>query len=131
MSAILAVALGGFLGGVLRSLLAGWPGGLRGTFTANLVAVVVLGLTLGYGGLPALAAGVGFAGALSTWSTLAREIGDLLQALHRRTREAGLPCWVSLERVMRCGIGVCGSCHCGGRLVCADGPVFPAEDVFG
>lgn len=80
MSAILAVALGGFLGGALRSLLVGWPGGLRGTFTANLVAVVVLGLTLGYGGLPALAAGVGFAGALSTWSTLAREIGDLLQA---------------------------------------------------
>ncbi len=55
----------------------------------------------------------------------------MLQALHQRTREAGLPCWVSLERVMRCGIGVCGSCHCGGRLVCADGPVFSAEDVFG
>jgi len=40
-----------------------------------------------------------------------------------------LPCWVSLERVMRCGIGICGSCHCGDRLVCADGPVFAASEI--
>ena len=29
-----------------------------------------------------------------------------------------------------CGIGLCGSCHCGDRLVCRDGPVFAAEEVF-
>jgi dihydroorotate dehydrogenase electron transfer subunit len=50
----------------------------------------------------------------------------LLQALARSCAEAELPSWVSMERVMRCGIGVCGSCHCSDRLVCADGPVFPA-----
>jgi dihydroorotate dehydrogenase electron transfer subunit len=34
------------------------------------------------------------------------------------------PLWVSLERTMKCGLGVCGNCHCGDHLVCADGPVF-------
>lgn len=54
----------------------------------------------------------------------------MLRALDARARAHSVPCWVSLERVMRCGIGVCGSCHCGERLVCADGPVFRAEDVL-
>jgi dihydroorotate dehydrogenase electron transfer subunit len=30
----------------------------------------------------------------------------------------------SLERYMKCGIGLCGSCEVGGYLVCKDGPVF-------
>jgi dihydroorotate dehydrogenase electron transfer subunit len=30
----------------------------------------------------------------------------------------------SLERYMRCGIGICGSCYIGKYLVCRDGPVF-------
>jgi dihydroorotate dehydrogenase electron transfer subunit len=30
----------------------------------------------------------------------------------------------SLERYMRCGIGICGSCYIGRYLVCKDGPVF-------
>jgi dihydroorotate dehydrogenase electron transfer subunit len=51
----------------------------------------------------------------------------MLVGVARRTKSLGLPCWVSLERVMRCGIGVCGSCHCGDQLVCKDGPVFSAE----
>ena len=25
---------------------------------------------------------------------------------------------------MKCGLGVCGNCHCGDQLVCAYGPVF-------
>lgn len=79
IAAVLAVGLGGFLGGLLRGLLARWPGGLRGTFTANLVATVVLGGVLGAGELLYLAVGTGFAGALSTWSTLARELGQLLK----------------------------------------------------
>jgi anaerobic sulfite reductase subunit B len=31
---------------------------------------------------------------------------------------------VSLERYMRCGIGLCLECQCGDNLVCQDGPVF-------
>lgn len=79
IAAALAVGLGGFLGGLVRGLLARWPGGLRGTFTANLVAAIILGAVIGAGELVYLALGTGFAGALSTWSTLARELGQLLQ----------------------------------------------------
>ncbi|MCR4406408.1 MAG: dihydroorotate dehydrogenase electron transfer subunit [Anaerolineae bacterium] len=35
-----------------------------------------------------------------------------------------LPGQVSREGYMRCGLGVCGSCHYGPWLVCRDGPVF-------
>jgi dihydroorotate dehydrogenase electron transfer subunit len=35
-----------------------------------------------------------------------------------------LSCQLSLEKYMRCGLGVCGSCQRGGILVCRDGPVF-------
>lgn len=31
---------------------------------------------------------------------------------------------LSLEALMKCGFGVCGSCSRGGKLVCLDGPVF-------
>lgn len=48
----------------------------------------------------------------------------MLRAAARQAQRTNLPTWLSLERVMKCGIGVCGSCHCGDRLVCADGPVF-------
>ncbi len=33
-------------------------------------------------------------------------------------------CQVSVERYMKCGLGVCGQCVCGSDRVCADGPVF-------
>lgn len=42
-----------------------------------------------------------------------------------------VPCEVSLERFMKCGIGVCGQCcmdH-SGEIVCKDGPVFPGHVV--
>jgi dihydroorotate dehydrogenase electron transfer subunit len=35
-----------------------------------------------------------------------------------------IPCQLSREGYMRCGIGVCGSCQRGGVLVCREGPVF-------
>ena len=38
-------------------------------------------------------------------------------------------CQVSLERFMKCGIGLCGSCVCGDQLVCKDGPVFSSEQI--
>jgi dihydroorotate dehydrogenase electron transfer subunit len=36
---------------------------------------------------------------------------------------------VSMERRMKCGIGVCGSCSLGKYLVCRDGPVFKGEEL--
>jgi dihydroorotate dehydrogenase electron transfer subunit len=47
----------------------------------------------------------------------------------RLCREAGVPCEASLERYMKCGIGLCGSCECSGWLVCRDGPVFPGQQL--
>jgi len=45
----------------------------------------------------------------------------------------GVPCQVSLERLMACGIGACLSCvvatTSGQRRACVDGPVFHAEEV--
>lgn len=35
----------------------------------------------------------------------------------------------SLERLMRCGIGLCGSCVIGKYRVCADGPVFTGDQL--
>ncbi len=50
-----------------------------------------------------------------------------------------VPCWVSLESPMACGIGACFSCVVGVpladgswdyRRTCVEGPVFPAENVL-
>jgi len=54
----------------------------------------------------------------------------MLRALATQAVALHLPCWVSMERIMKCGIGLCGSCHCGDRLVCADGPVFWAQEML-
>jgi|WetSurMetagenome_2_1015567.scaffolds.fasta_scaffold39840_3 dihydroorotate dehydrogenase electron transfer subunit len=42
-----------------------------------------------------------------------------------------IPAQFSLERYMKCGIGLCGSCALdpSGLLVCKDGPVFDAEKI--
>jgi len=39
------------------------------------------------------------------------------------------PLQASLERLMRCAIGLCGSCSIGKYRVCADGPVFTKEQL--
>ena len=48
--------------------------------------------------------------------------------------EYGVPCEVSLEKRMACGLGACLSCavdtKSGRRKVCKDGPVFPAGEVY-
>lgn len=66
-----------------------------------------------------------------TWAAAVYACGPeaMLRALANQRSANAPPCWVNLERVMRCGIGVCGSCHCGAHLVCADGPVFAIEQV--
>ena len=40
-----------------------------------------------------------------------------------------LPLEASLERLMRCGMGLCGSCTIGQFTVCRDGPVFSREQL--
>jgi anaerobic sulfite reductase subunit B len=37
--------------------------------------------------------------------------------------------YLSLERKMKCGIGICGHCNIGKFYVCKDGPVFPFSKV--
>jgi NAD(P)H-flavin reductase len=37
--------------------------------------------------------------------------------------------YVSLERRMRCGVGVCGTCQLGHYFVCRDGPVFSISEL--
>ena len=47
--------------------------------------------------------------------------------------ELGFPTgemYLSLERNMKCGIGICGHCAVGGLYVCRDGPVFSLNDAL-
>lgn len=37
--------------------------------------------------------------------------------------------YVSIERNMKCGIGLCGHCQFGSDFTCKEGPVFPYKDV--
>jgi dihydroorotate dehydrogenase electron transfer subunit len=46
------------------------------------------------------------------------------------TEESGLVLEASLERLMRCGIGLCGSCMIGKYRVCRDGPVFDRTRLY-
>jgi len=57
----------------------------------------------------------------------------MARAVAKQAAEAGVPCKVSLERLMACGIGACLSCvvttvH-GHKRACCDGPVFDAGEV--
>jgi dihydroorotate dehydrogenase electron transfer subunit len=45
------------------------------------------------------------------------------------TEEHGIPFQASLERLMRCAIGLCGSCLLGKYRVCRDGPVFNSKQL--
>lgn len=40
-----------------------------------------------------------------------------------------IPIQASLERYMKCGIGICGSCCLDGYRVCEDGPVFTGAEL--
>ncbi len=59
----------------------------------------------------------------------------MLRALKTLVEQEKLPCYVSLEERMGCGIGACLVCVCNvtsGKhaRVCKDGPVFPASEVI-
>lgn len=59
----------------------------------------------------------------------------MLWAVARIARDKGVPCFISLEEQMACGIGVCLGCAIPARsrpyrYVCSNGPVFDAADVL-
>jgi dihydroorotate dehydrogenase electron transfer subunit len=58
----------------------------------------------------------------------------MLRELHRFAVKKGVPCFVSLEARMGCGLGVCQGCAVGIEgggysLVCTNGPVFSSSSV--
>jgi len=55
----------------------------------------------------------------------------MIQKVAVMAHTAHIPCEVSVERHFKCGgMGLCGSCHFKGKLVCVDGPVFPGSVLF-
>ena len=59
----------------------------------------------------------------------------MLWAVARMAKERGVPCFISVEEQMACGIGVCLGCAIPARsrpfrYACKDGPVFDASDVL-
>jgi len=54
----------------------------------------------------------------------------MMEAVAKLCREKKVPCLVSIERYMKCGVGICGSCDINGKLCCLDGPVFSGEDAL-
>ena len=59
----------------------------------------------------------------------------MMRGVAKLALEKNLPCQVSFEKRMACGLGACLSCSIdtvdGRRKVCKDGPVFDAQKVFG
>ncbi len=49
----------------------------------------------------------------------------------RMIEEEGIPVQVSIDRYMKCGIGICGQCSIdpSGARVCEEGPVFKFEEI--
>jgi len=51
-----------------------------------------------------------------------KKVLDLAEEVH-------VPMEAGLERIFKCGSGICGSCCIGAYLVCKDGPVFNSDDL--
>lgn len=58
----------------------------------------------------------------------------MMRGVAKIAAENNLPCYVSLERRMACGLGACLSCSIdtsrGRKKVCKDGPIFDAAEIF-
>jgi NAD(P)H-flavin reductase len=56
----------------------------------------------------------------------------MLRFAARGLLDMGVPAehvWLSTERHMECGVGLCGHCQLGPRFVCTDGPVFRSDEL--
>jgi dihydroorotate dehydrogenase electron transfer subunit len=51
----------------------------------------------------------------------------MMDKVVRAARPRGVPVYCSVERHMKCALGMCDACALGPYHVCVDGPVFPAE----
>ena len=58
----------------------------------------------------------------------------MLKAVADKCKNTAVPCFVSLERRMACGVGACLGCTVqtsgGNRRCCADGPIFNADELY-
>jgi len=53
----------------------------------------------------------------------------MLKKIFILAEEKIIPVQVSLERYIKCGFGICGSCSIGRYLLCIDGPVFTSKQI--
>ena len=53
----------------------------------------------------------------------------MLSAMLKVCDNASVECQLSLERFMKCGAGLCGSCVIDGIRVCKEGPVFSSAEL--
>ena len=64
----------------------------------------------------------------------------MLRAIKAYAEEQQIPCWISMEEKMACGVGACLACvckskevddhsHVHNKRICKDGPVFSASEV--
>lgn len=56
----------------------------------------------------------------------------MMRFVVRELDKRGVPpeaVWLSMERSMKCGVGLCGHCQLGGSFVCKDGPVYRYDRV--
>ena len=64
----------------------------------------------------------------------------MLRAIKAYALEKGIPCWISMEEKMACGVGACLACvcqskdvdshsHVHNKRICKDGPVFLSTEV--
>jgi len=54
---------------------------------------------------------------------------QMMKRIAEKCLDKAVPLQASLERLMKCGIGICGSCVIGEYRVCKEGPVFDAETL--
>jgi NAD(P)H-flavin reductase len=56
----------------------------------------------------------------------------MMRFVVRELERRGLPreaIWISVERSMKCGVGLCGHCQLAGSFVCKDGPVYRYDRI--
>ncbi len=58
--------------------------------------------------------------------------GIMIRFVVEKLRSLGLAdgdILTTLERHMKCGVGICGHCHCDDKMICTDGPVFHVSEL--